>query len=75
MAVLLVMMNRARVGTRPVPAAPKAHRRHGLLLSNSADMPAGDKPPRYSFRPKRAGIVGLLSDTAQAGANGGRHAG
>ena len=47
MAVLLVSMQFTRVGTRLVPAAPKARRRHGLLLSNSADIPAGDKPPRY----------------------------
>ena len=47
MAVLLVTMNRARVSTSLVPAAPKARRRHGLLLAISANIPAGDKPPRY----------------------------
>ena len=50
MAVLLVSMQFTCVGTRLMPAAPKARRRHVLLLSNSADIPAGDKPPRYSLQ-------------------------
>ena len=72
MSVLLVSMQLTRVGTSPMPAAPKVRRRHGLLLANSADIPAGDKPPRYSSNPSRTANTCLRSDTAQAVSSGGR---